>query len=77
MMRIFNPKHTGPGIWSMVNAGPNTNGAQFFIWAAKPEWLDGEPVVFGKVKEDTDTVDRSGSRNGKTSQVTRIVSGQR
>ncbi|XP_034519626.1 peptidyl-prolyl cis-trans isomerase A-like [Ailuropoda melanoleuca] len=61
---------TGPGIWSMANAGPHTNGAQFVICAAKPEGLEGEPVVFGKVKEDTETMERFGSRNGKTSQVT-------
>ncbi|XP_040487283.1 peptidyl-prolyl cis-trans isomerase A-like [Ursus maritimus] len=60
-------KHTGPGIWSMANAGPHTNGAQFVICAAKPEGLEGEPVVFGKVKEDTETMERFGSGNGKTS----------
>eukprot|EP01103_Thecamoeba_quadrilineata_P017451 TRINITY_DN6200_c0_g1_i1.p1 TRINITY_DN6200_c0_g1~~TRINITY_DN6200_c0_g1_i1.p1 ORF type:complete len:221 (+),score=48.42 TRINITY_DN6200_c0_g1_i1:26-664(+) len=72
----FSLKHTGAGILSMANAGPNSNGSQFFICTAKTEWLNDKHVVFGKVVEGLPVVkkmEKVGTEKGNTKQKVTIV----
>merc|ERR1711920_642252 len=73
----FNLKHDGPGVLSMANSGPNTNGSQFFLCTTKTDWLDGKHVVFGKVTDDTfdvvKKIEAVGSQSGSTSKKVKIV----
>jgi len=76
----FKKKHNKPGLLSMANAGPDTNGSQFFLTFVETPWLDGKHVVFGEVVEGLEVLkllEAQGSDSGKTKvPVTITDSGQ-
>ena len=72
----FDLKHTRPYLLSMANAGPNTNGSQFFITFVVTSWLDGRHTVFGEVLEGMSIVDKMegfGTSSGKPKKTVTIV----
>ena len=69
-------RHDRPGLLSMANAGPGTDGSQFFLTFVPTAWLDDKHTIFGEVVEGTDTLqalERCGSESGRTSEHLEIT----
>lgn len=73
-------RHTGAGILSMANSGPDTNGSQFFITLAPTQWLDGKHAIFGRIHSGMQIIKRIGlvetDKNDRPNETIKILRGR-